>query len=254
MIPNGVPEAPAVTIRESPVPLRVGGLGRLTGQKGFDMSPHRRDRPAPGRRAGRRGGDRRRGTERPVLERAARGLPVAFPGWVREPGPFSSGLDVFCLPSRWEGLPFALLEAMVRGLPCVCTPVGDVAAAVGDSCVRAAPDDPGQLADALRELAVDSGRRQALGAAARERALARLFGRADGRVDRSRLRRPGRPAPMNLRRLDVRMALPQPPRRRRARQSPALERGPADGRRRAPRPRRHRPRRSESSSRRGNGR
>jgi glycosyltransferase involved in cell wall biosynthesis len=172
VIPNGVPEAPAITIRESPSPLRVGGLGRLTGQKGFDVLI---DAIARLRSDGLAveaviGGE---GPERPVLERLAGGLPVALPGWVSDPGPFLSGLDVFCLPSRWEGLPFALLEAMVRGLPCVCTPVGDVASAVGDSCVLVAPDDPGQLADALRELALDSGRRRALGAAARERALAR---------------------------------------------------------------------------------
>ena len=37
VIPNGVPEAPAATIRESPVPLRVGGLRHLTGQKGYDV-------------------------------------------------------------------------------------------------------------------------------------------------------------------------------------------------------------------------
>jgi glycosyltransferase involved in cell wall biosynthesis len=93
---------------------------------------------------------------------------VKLQGWA-ERGAFLRGLDVFCLPSRWEGLPFALLEAMMRGLPCVCTDVGDVADAAGDACLIVAPEDPRRLADALRTLATSPARRRELGAAARER-------------------------------------------------------------------------------------
>ena len=171
LIPNGVPEAPAVRIRPHPSPLRVGGLGRLTPQKGFDVLIEAvgalRDEGVAAEAV--IAGD---GPERPALERLAADLPVAFPGWVSDSGAFLAGLDVFCLPSRWEGLPFALLEAMMRGLPCVCTPVGDIAGAVADACVLVEPNDPVALTRALAELSRDTARRRALGGAARERARA----------------------------------------------------------------------------------
>lgn len=171
VVPNGVAEAPMVTVRPAARPLRVGGLGRLTRQKGFDvLIEAARLVVADGVEldvviAG-------EGPDRAALEAAAIGLPVALPGWAADPGRFLSSLDVFCLPSRWEGLPFALLEAMVRGLPCVASPVGDIAGAAAGACELVAPDDPAALAAALAALAASPDRRRALGAAARERALA----------------------------------------------------------------------------------
>jgi len=44
---------------------------------------------------------------------------VILPGNVDEIGPFYSAMDVFALPSLYEGLPLALLEARSSGLPCV---------------------------------------------------------------------------------------------------------------------------------------
>jgi glycosyltransferase involved in cell wall biosynthesis len=39
---------------------------------------------------------------------------------------FLEAIDVFCLPSLWEGMPLALMEAMAAGRPCVATAVGGV--------------------------------------------------------------------------------------------------------------------------------
>ena len=44
---------------------------------------------------------------------------VQLTGWVEKPWPSLSFADVFVLPSRYEGFPNALLEAMARGKACV---------------------------------------------------------------------------------------------------------------------------------------
>ena len=44
---------------------------------------------------------------------------IQLTGWVEKPWPSLSNADVFVLPSRYEGFPNALLEAMARGKACV---------------------------------------------------------------------------------------------------------------------------------------
>lgn len=51
---------------------------------------------------------------------------VHLPGWQADvPGILKSS-QIFVLPSRWEGMPNALLEAMASGLPCIATNVEGV--------------------------------------------------------------------------------------------------------------------------------
>ncbi|MBX9978866.1 MAG: FkbM family methyltransferase [Mycobacterium gordonae] len=80
--------------------------------------------------------------------------------------------DIFVLPSRDEGLPMALLEAMAYGLAPVTTLVGSIDEAITDRVTGlvVAPGRPEQLTDALSELLKDSELRTSLGAAARHRA------------------------------------------------------------------------------------
>lgn len=82
-------------------------------------------------------------------------------------------LDVFVLPSRTEGLPVALLEAMSSGIPIVATEVGGVAAAVGDAGITVPSEDPAALATAIAALVRDPDRRARCGLRGRQRAIER---------------------------------------------------------------------------------
>lgn len=79
--------------------------------------------------------------------------------------------SVFCLPSRFEGLPMALLQAMGHGLACVVTPVGGMREVVTDGVdgIQVGQDDPDALVVALRTLLEDTDLRARLGLAAARR-------------------------------------------------------------------------------------
>lgn len=77
---------------------------------------------------------------------------------------------VLCLPSRTEGMPLALAEAMAAGLPVVATDCSaGVRQLVGDAGVLVRPEDPRALAAGLASVLESTERRTALGAKARAR-------------------------------------------------------------------------------------
>lgn len=79
--------------------------------------------------------------------------------------------QVLCLPSRREGVPLVLLEAMAFGLPVIATPVGGIADYVtdGDNGLLVPPGDVDALAASIQELAADRDLRDRLGEAGRRR-------------------------------------------------------------------------------------
>ena len=86
-------------------------------------------------------------------------------------------LDIFCLPSYAnEGVPQALLQAMLAGLPVLTTPVGSITEAVRDGVTGLVvpAERPAELAAALRRLIDDAPLAARLGAAARAEAIGRF--------------------------------------------------------------------------------
>jgi glycosyltransferase involved in cell wall biosynthesis len=62
--------------------------------------------------------------------------------------------DLFVMPSRTEGLPRAMIEAMARGLPCIGSAVGGIPELL-DAGNMVMPDDPDALAAKIREVLGD---------------------------------------------------------------------------------------------------
>jgi glycosyltransferase involved in cell wall biosynthesis len=175
VIPNPVRPAPASSgaphAQTSGIVLAVG---RLHAQKGFDLllaayaeiagsfpawelrlvgdGPERADLVAQAHQAG-------------IGER------VTFVGELADPSAEMRRADVFAFPSRYEGFPNALAEAMSHGLPCIGYRACKGAAALledGQAGRLVDPaEDPAAFAAALRELMADAEKRRHYGEQAR---------------------------------------------------------------------------------------
>ncbi len=79
--------------------------------------------------------------------------------------------DSFILPSLWEGLPMALIEAMASGLPVIATDVSGSRQVMvpGETGLLVKPGDSLVLAGAISSLLSKPEEAQAMGAAARRR-------------------------------------------------------------------------------------
>lgn len=100
---------------------------------------------------------------------------ISFLGWVGETQArqLLAESDVLVLPSRNEGLPMAILEAMAYGLPVVATPVGSITDAIadGDTGLLVPVGDQEALARAILKLVENPSLRLHIGARAREQYL-----------------------------------------------------------------------------------
>lgn len=118
-------------------------------------------------------GELRREMERALPGPAQRSLLLA--GHRDDARRLLAALDVFLLTTRWEGMPYSLLEAMAAGLPAVAANVPGIDEVVDEGktgyVVEPAPE---AAARAVLRLAGDAALRRDLGTAGRER-VERLF-------------------------------------------------------------------------------
>jgi glycosyltransferase involved in cell wall biosynthesis len=109
------------------------------------------------------------GSLRQRLEQMAQSLGLAqevtFLGFVTDVPKFLAALDIFILPSLYEGLGVAALEAMAAGKPVVASRVGGLAELVDDSesGFLVAPANAQELAAAIAKLIPDTDLRAAFG-------------------------------------------------------------------------------------------
>ncbi|MFE6226484.1 glycosyltransferase [Streptomyces sp. NPDC057854] len=115
--------------------------------------------------------------------RAAAGPSVRFAGAVGDTAPWYRAADVVVLPSRWEGMALAPLEAMAAGRPVVVTDVDGARESLPpghEAPCLVPPEDPAALAAALGRLLGRPELRHRLGREAHEHVLSRFDVRRTG--------------------------------------------------------------------------
>jgi glycosyltransferase involved in cell wall biosynthesis len=105
------------------------------------------------------------------LTRSAAGPRVVLAGDRADVPEILPAFDVFALPSRYEGLPTAVVEAMTCGIPVVATAVNAVGDVVvpGETGLLVPPQRPDLLAEAVNYLLDSPDAAARMAAAARER-------------------------------------------------------------------------------------
>jgi glycosyltransferase involved in cell wall biosynthesis len=98
---------------------------------------------------------------------------ISWLSFQADPVKWLQAMDVFAFPSRLEGVPNAVLEAMAVGLPIVATTIGGVVDILeeGRTGFLISPNDPEALAGALDRLLGNAPLRADLGCHARNRAV-----------------------------------------------------------------------------------
>lgn len=194
VIPYGVPELPegtASTVRRElsldPEMLVIGTVGRLVPQKGqrYLLEAMRDVRSVHPRTHLLIVGV---GRLRDELLKYARKLGIAdrviFTGFRQDIQSLMAALDVFALPSLWEGFGLVLLEAMLAGKPVVASRVSAIPEIVVDGVtgVLVPPMNSAALAEALTRLLQDERLRLEMGEAGRQRVRHRFSIEASARA------------------------------------------------------------------------
>ena len=163
----------ATTPTSSLRPLRLGAMGRLSREKGFDLliqavvDLNRSGVPCALQIAGE--GDQRASLEQ-LISKLNCGSQVTLAGHVSNIKSFFEGLDVFVLSSIREGLPNVLLEAMALRVPVVSTRIAGIPRLIqsGTNGILVNPGSIDELKKGIIAMAEDGSKRDCLALAARE--------------------------------------------------------------------------------------
>ena len=169
VVRNGVPAPDAPPRAGSPTrgSFVVGAVGRLHRQKGFDVLIRAIAQIPEAHLV--LVGD---GPERETLEQLVTTLQIAdrvtMVGWAESPTAYLLTFDILAMPSRFEGLPLVLLEAMLHGLPVVATGVGSISDVVTseETALLVPVEDVAALRVAIVRLGRDDQLRERLAIAA----------------------------------------------------------------------------------------
>ena len=174
LVPNPVSQ-PAVAVCHSDRKKVILNIGRLSHQKAQDIlikAYAEVIENAPDWRLTIVGS----GPEKAQLHELASVLGIAdrvrWIEWTDDVDSLYRSSSIFVLPSRYEGTPNVLLEAMSHGLPAVVTNAspGPLEYVVDDATgLVVSPDDVDQLVNALMRMATSDKLRQRLGASARSK-------------------------------------------------------------------------------------
>jgi glycosyltransferase involved in cell wall biosynthesis len=182
VIPNGI-ELPSHDLAPADwsdlglplAPVKLAFVGRLEPQKGladlFDAMSRLPKETKPSVAVIGSGPDRE------WLEDEARRLGLAehvrFLGWRPNPMEWMAAADALVVPSRWEGMPNVVLEAMAVGKPVVAADVEGIAELVEDGRTGwvATPKNPASIADAVVRCLADRRRWKDMGESARRKAV-----------------------------------------------------------------------------------
>lgn len=152
-------------------PLRLIAVGRLTRQKGLDLLLDACARALPGCSIPLQllivGDGEDRAALQAQVARLGLGDAVQFVGRVHNVHQRLQAADVFVLPSRWEGFPNVMIEAMAVGLPVIAARcrggVEDILGSEqGQYALDFPPEDTAALADCIIRIAEDAALRQQL--------------------------------------------------------------------------------------------
>ena len=97
---------------------------------------------------------------------------IVFPGWVRgtDKDKLFNSASIFCLASRAEGFPMAVLDAWAYGVPVVCTPAGGLPDIVrdGENALMFEYGDVERLSEQLDRMMSDENLRRRISEASLE--------------------------------------------------------------------------------------